>query len=258
MNGRILVLFGAIGLFIAAWNGGAPRPAAVARLAGPTFVVEQAPEIAVARVIVDSRTVAWEGHAAVVEIPPELAAGRYRVVSDQGEVATLAVTGTAIDSGFSAECKPAVAIQTVGSVHWYFIRLQAEAPAVAGDASAPAAGAEAVVSVHVDSPVIKSDVVVDTILSRAEVWNSKERDILLAQMRDWMKGIRGGLWARLALRSVPVSAPQLSVPATATVAQVDSHELGVVPEFNDGAELSDVSDLPEVSELPELLDVTTP
>jgi len=268
MNGRILVLLGAVTLFIAAWSGGKQRPIPVLHHGESHVSVERTPVRPVADVAVTPRVLAWEGLAPVVEIPEELVPGRYRVVSDQGDIAVLLVTA----AGPSSENVSAIVIQNAGPVRWFFIRLKNSSPAVANEviqaeqltADAPLDAATDIVAPGADR-------------ATATEWNSKERDILLAQMRSWFFAVNGAVQTRY--RSAPVQVPAIPaisatvsapvsakvsapVPATvsvpATIAQLDLQEEGVVPEFNDVAELSDVPDESDLTELPELLNILAP
>lgn len=230
MNGRILVLIGAVGLFIAAWSTGARQPVPVTQVNRVEFAAQQVPSvprIPVMPSVVRPRTMTWDGAAPEIVVPESLVAGRYRVVSDQGDVAALVITGP------DSTVQSPITTEMSGSVCWYFIRLQSPVPAVAVRGL----------------PVTASTIAVD---DSPSTWNSKERDILLAQLRNLIATVDFARHAWCGSQRVIDAAAASPV---ATIAQVDAAEVGDLPEFS---ELPQFNDSPVLADFPEPNDAASP
>jgi hypothetical protein len=149
INGRLLLLVVATGLFVRVWNANdRPRPRTHVRTPDRVsgIVTGPHPDSVVRRdlaravgILTNSATVEvsvtkesvrgaeenWTANDCPIPLPAGVAAGSYRVVSDSGRVACLEIAPSA-DAGQKASAslaKPEFYVLADGSSRWYFIRL---------------------------------------------------------------------------------------------------------------------------------------
>jgi hypothetical protein len=141
MNGRLLLLVVAMGLFVRVWTANdRPRPRArfrtSDRISGmvtgphPDSVVggDSVPTVAVS-VTKESMRFAeedWTENNCPISLPAGIAAGSYRVVDDTGRVAHLEVApSAAVSQNVRASvANPEFYVLADGASRWYFVRLR--------------------------------------------------------------------------------------------------------------------------------------
>lgn len=166
INGRLLLLVVATGLFVRVWSASdhtRSRPvirtqsrAAVAcppnpAPATPAPAVMHQP-VSATRSVSPAPEEIWTPADCPILVPAGMTAGSYRVVDDTGRVARLEIAsagGTA--SGTDVREVPAdFHMTSAGARRWYFIRLQTP---VAMDVGDRAINVDVIVDVHVDADV---------------------------------------------------------------------------------------------------------
>ena len=198
MNGRLLALLGAIALFVCLWS--APerkRPeAAPVQIASaespklpaamrdaPAFAPRAAPTLSDPPELETILEPEWLGDPLLSRLPTGLLPGVYRVVSTDGAVGLVDIHGTVLGAN-----PQELFTHREGRTTWYFIRQADDAvgrspvsePGAARAPPAPIASPadeECLIPFHAedDEPVLPE-------------LTSKDRDILEAQLRQWLKG----------------------------------------------------------------------
>jgi hypothetical protein len=195
MNGRLLALVGAIALFVCLWNSPEPKtpariPVLVARaesqrppatrldvLAPLLPALPDPPRAAVLEP-------AWLGEPLLSELPADLLPGMYRVVSTDGAVGQVLISGTVLGAP-----PQELVLFRQRNVNWYFIR-QADGSSVARlpPETAPNGRNLAMPPLRSATPdVVPQPVEPDE--SLLPELTSKDRDIAEAQLRQWLKAM---------------------------------------------------------------------
>lgn len=142
INGRLILLVIATGLFIHVWTtndrSSRPRSRTVSKArisaqhsasppnpAPPTLVraVASQPVWAVSSQI-DLPEETWTETACPIEMPAGIGPGAYRVVDDRGRVALLEIGSTDSRPRETISSQPESYLMTAGARWWYFVRLQ--------------------------------------------------------------------------------------------------------------------------------------
>lgn len=138
INGRLLLLLAAIGLFVRVWNVNDRQGARLS--AGPRLRIVQtipvrdsAPRVVRTSLVGNDQPAhasapaveeAWTLETAPVVLPEPIPAGTYRVVSDSGRVASLQVPD---DYSAARGASIDIVSWTVEGVRWHLIRLNTRA-----------------------------------------------------------------------------------------------------------------------------------
>jgi hypothetical protein len=142
INGRLILLVIATGLFIHVWTtndrSSRPRSRTVSKTrisaqhsTSPPNPVPTAPVRAVSSqpdLVVSSRIVpleeTWTETTCPIELPAGITSGTYRVVDDSGRVARLEIGGADFGPRETISTQSESYIMTAGARWWYFVRLQ--------------------------------------------------------------------------------------------------------------------------------------
>jgi hypothetical protein len=160
INGRLLLLVVATGLFVRVWTAN-DRPRPRARLRAPDRISamligphpdsasrrDSTPAVAVSMTTQTDRSAGemWTSGDCPIPLPAGLSAGSYRVVNDSGRVARLEIapsSETNLNAGTSV-ANPEFYVLADGSRRWYFIRLEESVsprPEMASDEAVEACG----------------------------------------------------------------------------------------------------------------------
>lgn len=137
INGRLLLLFAATGLFAHVWSAN-DRALDRNRARNATSVMTVTQQIPVLEE-------AWTANSCPVPLPGEIEGGAYRVIDDTGRVARLEIAPACTSAAIAGTppSSPEIYVITVGPRRWYFVRLQtpgcqrelATAPAITKETS---------------------------------------------------------------------------------------------------------------------------
>lgn len=198
MNGRLLALLGAIALFVCLWSAperelSEPAPVLVASAEStkrpapmrdaPAFSPPAAPTLSDPPELETILEPEWLGDPLLSRLPPGLLPGVYRVVSTDGALGTVEIRGTV----FGASPRE-LFTHREGRTTWYFIR-QADDIVGRSPESEPGTprGPPEPVAFPADDECLVPIHAEDSLPVLPEL-TSKDRDILEAQLRQWVQG----------------------------------------------------------------------